>query len=80
MPWERIPAENLVFGSEDEELEGSVVVAAEGGVFFAFASKGPDVAGEGLAEILPFQNQRVLEDLEFVVGNEIVAEGGGIEG
>jgi len=33
-----------------------------------------------LTEVFGFENQRILEDLEFVVGDELVAEGGGVEG
>jgi len=80
MPGERIPAEDLVFGGVDDDLEGAVVIAAVGGVFLTFVGEGPDVAGESLAEIFCFEDQGVLEDLEFVVGDEIVAEGGGVEG
>jgi len=80
MPQERIAAEKLVFGAVDEDLEGAIVVAAVGGVFLAFVRERPDVTSEGLTEIFCFEDEGILEDLEFVVGDEIVAECGGVEG
>src|SRR3984893_14007135 len=80
MPWERIPAEDLVLGRVDKRLKGTIVVASVEGVFLALVGEGPDVAGEGLTEVFGFENQWILEDLEFVVGDELVAEGGGVEG
>ena len=79
MPWERIAAEKLVFGAVDEDLEGAIVVAAVGGVFLAFVRERPDITSEGLAEIFCFEDERILEDLDVVVGDETVAEGGGVE-
>ena len=73
-------AEDVVLTCIDEHLEGAVVVAAEAGVFLASMGERPDIRREGLVKILAFENQRIHEDLEFVVGDELVAEGGGIEG
>ena len=50
----------------------------ERGVFSA-ARKGPDITGESQAEILAFEDERILEDLDAVVGHEAVAERGCIE-
>src|ERR1700721_3887118 len=80
MPWERIPAEDLILGRVDKRLKGTIVVASVEGVFLALVGEGPDVAGEGLAEVFGLEYEGILEDLEFVVGDEVVAEGGGGEG
>jgi len=73
-------AEELVFGGVGEELKGTIVVGADVGFVFGLTSEVPNFTGENLAEIFAFADDGILEDLELVVGDEVVAECGGVEG
>jgi hypothetical protein len=80
VPGARVLAKEVVLAGIDEHLERAIVVAAEAGILPALMSEGPNIRGESLVKILAFENQRIHEDLEFVVGDEVVAEGGGVKG
>jgi len=80
MPGEGMRTKEAVLGGVGERLQGPIIIAGGFGILLAFVSECPNVAGESSAEVLAFQNQGILEDLELVVGNELVAESGGVEG
>lgn len=78
VPADGMLAKELEFGGVGEELEGTIVVGADVGFVTGLASEVPNFSGENLAEIFAFEDDGILEDLEFVVGDEVVAEGGGV--
>jgi hypothetical protein len=80
VPAERTIAKEGVFRGITEKLQRTIVVAANTAAFVGIASEVPDFSGKDPAEIFAFNNDGILEDLELVVGNEVVAEGGGVEG
>ena len=79
MPWQGVGAPEAVFGGVNEWLERPVVVAAEDGVLRFGVGKGPNVTRESEAKVFGFEDERVLEDLDVVVGDEAVTESGGVE-
>jgi hypothetical protein len=80
VPAERTIAKDGVFRGIAEKLQRTIVVAANTAAFVGIAGEVPDFSGKDTAEIFAFNNDGILEDLEFVVGDEVVAEGGGAEG
>jgi len=58
----------------------AVFTALAIGFVFGLTSEVPNFTGENLAEIFAFADDGILEDLELVVGDEVVAECGGVEG
>ena len=80
VPAKRTIAKDGVFRGIAEKLQRTIVVAANTAAFVGIAGEVPDFSGKDTAEIFAFNNDGILEDLEFVVGDEVVAEGGGVEG
>ena len=80
VPAERVAAKKRVFRSVAEQLQGAIIVTAHTVVFVGLPSEVPNFAREDLAEVLALEDNGILKDLEFVVGDEVVAKGGGVEG
>ena len=80
MPANGMLAKELVLRGIDEKLQRPIVVGADVGFRLGLTSKVPDLSREDLAKVLAFENDGILEDLQLVVGDELVAEGGGVEG
>ena len=80
VPAERVVAKEGVFRGIAEELQGAIVVAANIVVFVGLTGEVPDFTGEDTAQVFALDNDGVFEDLEVVVGDEVVAEGGSVEG
>jgi len=62
-----------------KKLEGTIVVGADVGFVLGLASEVPDFSCENLAETFAFEDDGILENLELVVGDEVVAQSGGVE-
>ena len=80
VPAERVVAKDGVFRRVAEELQGAIVVAANAVVLVGVTGEVPDFSCEDTTQAFAFNNDGVLEDLEVVVGDEVVAEGGCVEG
>jgi hypothetical protein len=80
MPTDGVLAKELELRDVGKKLERTIVIGANVGFCLSLTRKVPDFSSENLAEVLAFEDDGILEDLEFVVGDEVVAEGGGVEG
>lgn len=79
VPADGMLSEELEFHDVSKKLERAIVVGANVGFRFGLPSEVPNFAGEDLAEVFALKDDRILEDLELVVGDEVVAEGRGVE-
>jgi len=80
MPADGMLAKELILGGVEEKLQRAIVVCADVSFSLTLTGEVPNFTGKNLAEVFALQNDRILEDLELVVGDEVVAEGGGVEG
>ena len=80
MPTEWTVSKDLIFRSIAKELQGAIVVAAHAVGLTRLTSEVPYLSSEDPIEVFAFEHKGILKDLEFVVGDEVVAEGGGVEG
>jgi len=79
VPAKRVVAKDGVFRRVAEELQGAIVIAANAVVLVGVTGEVPNFSCKDTAQVFAFNNDGVLEDLEVVVGDEVVAEGGGVE-
>src|SRR5262249_41071097 len=79
MPRQRVGAPQMILDRVNDGLQGAIIVGSVDRAFPGGTGEGPDVARKGETEVLGLQDQGVLQDLDAVVGDEAVAERGGVK-